>query len=479
MLKVKGFTLIELMVVIAIIAILTSIGYSIYNGAQKSSLDARRKADIDSISKAYEAKYKPLKNKYTALEDTDFVNSKRPRPPESPNGDYEGFNGGFSATTRQAPSFLICAKLANAAAGTVCSATTANCYCKSSSQGVAVASGAIPTTATGDLAGAPPPTASWLTGYSLRKSLTVSNSGSALTDYQFLVITNTQSLITAGKMRSDCGDVRFTDQDATTLLNYWLESGCNSTTTRLWVKVPSTPSGGKNIYLYYGNTSATSASTAWNIAVYALQDGTTECTSRIKPFLDAAGFITTTCGINEYSYSGISSVNLSSYNVIMLINGASYSQAMPIGGQSQLYTEVNTNGKGLIVFEWSAYENYDNRWRILDRTNGNESFETVTRTVTHPVTDNLPSTWTINSCGFNIGTGRGTAVVTGSLSNHTVVVGNLGSGRIVNFAITPGYGAYNCWDTNSQMLLKNSIKWLGRPYVSPEPIINEGIEQTP
>jgi len=62
-------------------------------------------------------------------------------------------------------------------------------------------------------------------------------------------------------MRSDCGDIRFTDSDATTLLNYWIESGCNSASTKIWVKVPSIPaSSTKTIYVYYGNPSATSAS---------------------------------------------------------------------------------------------------------------------------------------------------------------------------------------------------------------------------
>src|SRR5476651_2009324 len=51
----QGFTLIELMVVISIIAILSIIGITIFSGAQKSSRDARRKADIDSMSSSAEA----------------------------------------------------------------------------------------------------------------------------------------------------------------------------------------------------------------------------------------------------------------------------------------------------------------------------------------------------------------------------------------------------------------------------------------
>lgn len=103
----------------------------------------------------------------------------------------------------------------------------------------------------------PTPAIPWLAGFSFRRPVTIFNSGSHLTNYQTLVTVNTQSLITAGKMRSDCGDIRFTDQDGITLISYWLEQGCNSATTKLWVKVPSVPT---TIYVYYGNATAVSTS---------------------------------------------------------------------------------------------------------------------------------------------------------------------------------------------------------------------------
>jgi hypothetical protein len=95
--------------------------------------------------------------------------------------------------------------------------------------------------------------------WSYRKPITISSS-SAQTDYQVKITDNTNTLISAGKMRSDCADIRFTDSDGGTLLNYWLESGCNSASTVIWIKVPSIPSGGKTIYMYYGNPQATSIS---------------------------------------------------------------------------------------------------------------------------------------------------------------------------------------------------------------------------
>jgi hypothetical protein len=85
---------------------------------------------------------------------------------------------------------------------------------------------------------------------------------------------DTQSLISAGKMRSDGGDIRFTDSDETTLLNYWVESGINTSSTKIWVKVPSIPaSSSKTIYVYYGNPSATSLSSATNTFIREIDGG--------------------------------------------------------------------------------------------------------------------------------------------------------------------------------------------------------------
>ncbi|MEM5828257.1 MAG: DUF2341 domain-containing protein, partial [Candidatus Aenigmatarchaeota archaeon] len=101
-----------------------------------------------------------------------------------------------------------------------------------------------------------------LEGYSYKIPITIKeNSGQTLTDYQILVTLDTQSLISQGKMKSDCSDIRFTDSDGTTLLNYWIESGCNTQNTRIWVKVPFIQASSiKTIYVYYGNPNATSLS---------------------------------------------------------------------------------------------------------------------------------------------------------------------------------------------------------------------------
>jgi hypothetical protein len=97
----------------------------------------------------------------------------------------------------------------------------------------------------------------WMYG----RSVMIDNSRSRedLRDYQVLVTLDTLSLISAGKMRPDCGDIRFIDSNGTTLLSYWIEPNtCNTHNTKIWVKVPLIPGGStKTIYLYYGNPTAT------------------------------------------------------------------------------------------------------------------------------------------------------------------------------------------------------------------------------
>lgn len=61
--KKTGFTLIELLVVISIIAILSVIGLASYSSTQASARDARRKGDLEALTKALE-QYKTVSGAY-------------------------------------------------------------------------------------------------------------------------------------------------------------------------------------------------------------------------------------------------------------------------------------------------------------------------------------------------------------------------------------------------------------------------------
>ena len=99
------------------------------------------------------------------------------------------------------------------------------------------------------------------------------NSGAPVTNYLALIDFNTQAPIAAGKMNADGSDIRFSqDVNGVSLLNFWIESGINTNSTNIWVKVPFiAASDSVTIYLFYGNSSATTASSVSSIFYSGLQ----------------------------------------------------------------------------------------------------------------------------------------------------------------------------------------------------------------
>ena len=69
----------------------------------------------------------------------------------------------------------------------------------------------------------------------------------------------------SGHSRTDFGDVRFTDDDGVTLLDYWMESKVNGDYAVFWVKVKDNLSSSPaTIYIYYGKNDANTMSNGDN-----------------------------------------------------------------------------------------------------------------------------------------------------------------------------------------------------------------------
>ena len=117
--KRKGFTLIELMVVISILAILVAIGVTSYSTIRKNSRDSIRKADLHSIQNALEQYYGkneiyPAGNAeaISTLATEGYLPKGAPKDPKNKTCNY---NALISAT-----GYKICADLENTAGFCVC-----------------------------------------------------------------------------------------------------------------------------------------------------------------------------------------------------------------------------------------------------------------------------------------------------------------------------------------------------------------------
>ncbi len=82
--KTRGFTLIELMVAISIVAILAIIGLVIFGSIQQSSRDSKRKADVQAIGNALEVqRIKQNLDTYPQLTSSFFATDKIPTDPST------------------------------------------------------------------------------------------------------------------------------------------------------------------------------------------------------------------------------------------------------------------------------------------------------------------------------------------------------------------------------------------------------------
>jgi Domain of unknown function (DUF2341)/Secretion system C-terminal sorting domain len=100
-------------------------------------------------------------------------------------------------------------------------------------------------------------------GWSYGVPITVTNNtATQAVNYQARITFDTQTPIGLSQMQSNGADIRFgKDCNATTTYNYWIESGINTASTVIWVKIDTLPaSGSRTFYLFYGNSSAAASS---------------------------------------------------------------------------------------------------------------------------------------------------------------------------------------------------------------------------
>lgn len=178
--------------------------------------------------------------------------------------------------------------------------------------------------------------AAWMNDqWGYRQTVAITNSGAAQTDFQVSISVDTATLITAGKMQSDCDDIRITDVSGKILAN-WIETGtnaCNTATTAIWTKVPSISTTGTTVYLYYGNSSA--VSTQNGNQVFLFFDDFAGSTINTSKWNNTTGTITLS--------SGVASLGLNSHIANTNFDFRNYSAAALEGRAKVLLTAQRAN----------------------------------------------------------------------------------------------------------------------------------------
>lgn len=84
----KGFTLVEILVAITIIAVLAAVGIVVFGGIQGKARDAKRSQDLDAIANALEGKKQAGSIFYVGLTTADFANGAIPTDSKSATQSY-------------------------------------------------------------------------------------------------------------------------------------------------------------------------------------------------------------------------------------------------------------------------------------------------------------------------------------------------------------------------------------------------------
>lgn len=134
--RVQGFTLVELMVAISIVAVLAAIGFTLFQSTQSAARDSKRRSDVNAIATALETHYNASTAVYPSALLADWFSDKVvPADPLSA-GDYT-----YSIVIpADASMYTICGKLEKGGGNfsdlgtTTATGDTAVYYCKRNQQ---------------------------------------------------------------------------------------------------------------------------------------------------------------------------------------------------------------------------------------------------------------------------------------------------------------------------------------------------------
>ena len=132
--KSRGFTLVELMVAISIVAVLATISFSLFQNTQSTARDGKRRADVDAIAVALETHFDASAGMYSAV-DWSWFSDKIPPVDPLNSGSYTYLYPASTGAT-----YKVCATLEKGGGNfsdqgtTPASGSSATYYCKLNQQ---------------------------------------------------------------------------------------------------------------------------------------------------------------------------------------------------------------------------------------------------------------------------------------------------------------------------------------------------------
>lgn len=105
----------------------------------------------------------------------------------------------------------------------------------------------------------------WLSGWDYRQQMNITGSVGAGTNYQIFVNVTYHY---DSNMQPDFDDLRFTDDDGITLLDYWLEDYTASEFAYVWIEVSDNLNEDQVIFMYYGNDAVSTTSNGDNTFIF-------------------------------------------------------------------------------------------------------------------------------------------------------------------------------------------------------------------
>lgn len=221
----------------------------------------------------------------------------------------------------------------------------------------------------------------WLTGWTYRKSITLSRASGAVTNYQMKLLIGESSgasgedVDCGGHCLSSFNDLRFTASDGETTLDYWIESISGATPNQLatvWIEFDSIGTDATTFYMYYGKSDAAAASNGANtFLLFDDFDDNSIDTDKWEVVLntweESSGKLKGTCASNNYTIILSKNQISASDNYAVDATIAAQNGLTALNYQSGLVINDAKVSDSMGIGYWLDLSGYD-EWIIKDET---------------------------------------------------------------------------------------------------------------